>query len=366
MRRARGGGKGYEKISRELLQRKTLSLKARGLIGLLLSLSDDWDCNGVEGIVRQFCDLDGVASVNAGIKELETAGMFARMKRQGASGHWEWLWTYSDDPSEVMFDVLEWESKGYHTSNAFKGNRKAQPPKRDAETPGQTVLVNSEHGASTVLAKPVNGQTVDGQPQNKESLFPPSEEETQTGETTTREPAPAQAAEADLFSEPSSRVDPLVADISAAKRKTVRKRRTASALNDTARSQQAERIAAAYQATLLRKLPHAEYVALAVGIDECLKLGWPESDIVDVGLPHWNASRKGAALFARIAAEAVSRNSSAAPSKPATTTVRFHEQAKDHAEWFNPDGSFRDDLSRTPPRVIDAEVVPALPPGITG
>lgn len=70
MHRARGSGKGYEKISRDLLQRKTLSLKARGLIGLLLSLSDDWDCNGVEGIVRQFCDLDGVSAVSAGIKEL--------------------------------------------------------------------------------------------------------------------------------------------------------------------------------------------------------------------------------------------------------------------------------------------------------
>ena len=43
--------KNYSIISNEILKRKDLSLKAKGLMSLILSLPDDWDLN-VNGLVK--------------------------------------------------------------------------------------------------------------------------------------------------------------------------------------------------------------------------------------------------------------------------------------------------------------------------
>ncbi len=146
--------------------------------------------------------------------------------------------------------------------------------------------------------------------------------------------------------------DPFTADISAARRKSARKRRVPSVMSETARSHRAERLTAGYESTLPRKLPHAERLALARGIDECLDLGWTEADITDRALPHWNASGKGAALFTRIASEAVARNPA---SKPSSTSERFNQHRVDHQNLFDPEtGFFRDDLDRL---IVESEVV---------
>ncbi len=146
-------------------------------------------------------------------------------------------------------------------------------------------------------------------------------------------------------------MDPFTADISAARRKSARKKRGPSAISETARSHRAERIVVAYEDGLPRKLPSAERLTLAHQIDECLGLGWTESDIADVGLPHWNATGKGAALFARIASEAVARRPA---SKPSTTGERFKQHVEDHHQLFGQDGFFRDDLDRL---LVESEVV---------
>jgi hypothetical protein len=107
---------------------------------------------------------------------------------------------------------------------------------------------------------------------------------------------------------------------------------------------------------LPRKLPHAEHVALGVGIDECFSIGWTEHDIVEIGLPHWNASGKGAALFARIASE-TSRQPSA---KPSSTTEKFNKHRVDHEKMFNPaTGLFWDDPRNR--EIMQGEVVHELP-----
>ena len=177
MRRARGSGKGYEKISRDVLQDKTLTLKARGLIAMLASLPDDWECSGVEGIAKQFCDHDGYTAVNAAIKELEAHGLFARLKRQGVGGKWDWLWTYSDDATEVAQDVKAWSDQGYRCAGR-SGPKDAKTPRQREEEQAQGAMSrNPQHGeeAPTMLVQPVDGSPVDGQPQNKEMHFPPTE-----------------------------------------------------------------------------------------------------------------------------------------------------------------------------------------------
>ena len=60
-----------------------LSLKARGLLSLMLSLPDDWDysARGLACLCR-----DGVSSINSALKELEQAGYVARSLRRNSRG----------------------------------------------------------------------------------------------------------------------------------------------------------------------------------------------------------------------------------------------------------------------------------------
>ena len=60
-----------------------LSLKARGLLSLMLSLPDDWDYSA-RGLAC-LCQ-DGVSSINSALKELEQAGYVARSLRRNSRG----------------------------------------------------------------------------------------------------------------------------------------------------------------------------------------------------------------------------------------------------------------------------------------
>ena len=60
-----------------------LSLKARGLLSLMLSLPDDWDysARGLACLCR-----DGVSSINSALEELEPAGHVVRSQRRNSRG----------------------------------------------------------------------------------------------------------------------------------------------------------------------------------------------------------------------------------------------------------------------------------------
>ena len=63
--------KNYTVMSNQYFKNKSLSLKARGLLSLMLSLPDDWNYNmqGLTSLSR-----DGIDSVRSAIKELEHHG----------------------------------------------------------------------------------------------------------------------------------------------------------------------------------------------------------------------------------------------------------------------------------------------------
>lgn len=184
--------KGFESISRDSLQNQTLSFKARGIMAYLESMPDDWEVHGAKGIAAA-SDKDGYSAVNEGLKELEAAGLLARLKRQGAGAHWEWLWIYSDSAIEVAEAVCEWPEVGIVSSRG--GNPHPVRPDPAADS----VLQFSVHGGS------VDGQPVHGKLPNKEvnsevysrsfardkslaSGEPPSEDLFSVGETGDQDP----------------------------------------------------------------------------------------------------------------------------------------------------------------------------------
>ena len=71
------------------LRNKGLSLKAKGLLSLMLSLPEDWDYT-VKGLA--YICKDGIDSINGAIKELETTGY---MHRQRVRNHAEHLFVGS-------------------------------------------------------------------------------------------------------------------------------------------------------------------------------------------------------------------------------------------------------------------------------
>ena len=75
--------KNYTTISNHHLQDRDLSLKAKGLLTLILSLPPDWDMT-LKGLVS--LSGDGVDSVRSGIQELEKAGYLRRSRSRNNLG----------------------------------------------------------------------------------------------------------------------------------------------------------------------------------------------------------------------------------------------------------------------------------------
>lgn len=65
------------------LRDTSLSLKAKGLLSLMLSLPENWDYT-MKGLVR-ICK-DGIDSISGGIRELEAHGYLVRARIRGANG----------------------------------------------------------------------------------------------------------------------------------------------------------------------------------------------------------------------------------------------------------------------------------------
>lgn len=93
-------------MSNTHLKDKRLSLKAIGLLSVVLSLQDDWHytVNGLVGIVK-----DGKDSVESAIKELKKNG-YLRVEKiypNENSNRIQYQYTFFENPQEVDFQPLE-------------------------------------------------------------------------------------------------------------------------------------------------------------------------------------------------------------------------------------------------------------------
>ena len=73
----------YTVMSNYHLRDMSLSLKAKGLLSLMLSLPENWDYT-MKGLAR-ICK-DGIDSISGGIRELEAHGYLVRARIRGANG----------------------------------------------------------------------------------------------------------------------------------------------------------------------------------------------------------------------------------------------------------------------------------------
>ena len=119
----------YTVMSNHHLRDKSLSLKAKGLLSLMLSLPEEWDYT-TKGLAR-ICK-DGVDSICAGVRELEEQGYVIRERVRNPNGQL----------GSIEYTILE----------------QPRPPEREKPERENPVLDNPEQ-ALPVLGEPGQGNT---------------------------------------------------------------------------------------------------------------------------------------------------------------------------------------------------------------
>ena len=122
--------KDYTVMANHHLRNRALSLKAKGLLSLMLSLPDDWDytTKGLSHICK-----DGVDSISATVRELEAAGYVKRRRLRNAQGQL----------AEVEYTILEQPQPPEEDG----------PPKRENPVQANPILEEPEQ-AEPVLENP--------------------------------------------------------------------------------------------------------------------------------------------------------------------------------------------------------------------
>lgn len=103
--------KGFTTVDNLVLNDTNLSWKAKGLFVYLWSQSDEWDFYETEVVKHS---TDGIASLKAGLKELETTGYLKRQRKRDDKGHLkENEWILSDNPmlENPMLDNPTYEKR---------------------------------------------------------------------------------------------------------------------------------------------------------------------------------------------------------------------------------------------------------------
>ena len=119
----------YTVMANHHLRNTALSLKAKGLLSLMLSLPEDWDYT-TKGLAR-ICR-DGVDSICATVQELEDAGYIIRERVRNANGRL----------GSIEYTILE----------------QPRPPEREKPERENPVQVNP------ILDSPVLGKPEQGNP----------------------------------------------------------------------------------------------------------------------------------------------------------------------------------------------------------
>lgn len=92
----------YTVINNEFLRNRELSLKAKGLLAVCLSLPDDWNWS-IAGLVA-ICK-ESITSVRSSLKELEEYGYVTILKTKDDKGRFIYEYTIYETPVSVYPDI---------------------------------------------------------------------------------------------------------------------------------------------------------------------------------------------------------------------------------------------------------------------
>lgn len=142
----------FTRISNDIFREKSMSLKAKGLLSLMLSLPDDWDYSikGLTGL-----STDGKDSVMKALSELEHFGYLKRRRVTDEKGHF----------AGYEYDVLEKPqndtpcSENPNTGNPNTGKPNTEKPYSENPPQLTTKYINDEKiNISSVPSDEIDGQ----------------------------------------------------------------------------------------------------------------------------------------------------------------------------------------------------------------
>ena len=122
--------KNYTVMSNVHLRDKKLSLKAKGLLAMILTLPDDWHYS-VDGLAA--ISKESRASINSGLKELETAGYLTRRQLRDEKGHL----------TNTEYTIYE-EPRSPCVNYPTTGNPHAEDPSTDSPSAENCKGINKE------------------------------------------------------------------------------------------------------------------------------------------------------------------------------------------------------------------------------
>ena len=122
--------KNYTVMSNVHLRDKKLSLKAKGLLAMILTLPDDWHYS-VDGLAA--ISKESRASINSGLKELETAGYLTRRQLRDEKGHL----------TNTEYTIYE-EPRSPCVNYPTAGNPHAEDPSTDSPSAENCKGINKE------------------------------------------------------------------------------------------------------------------------------------------------------------------------------------------------------------------------------
>lgn len=146
--------KDYTVMSNHHFKNKNLSLKAKGLLSLMLSLPDDWNYS-IKGLVT--LNKDGRDSVMAAIKELVTEGYIVRRRLRNAKGQ----------AADTEYIISETPMSDFPTQdNPTLGKPKQKNPMQENPTLSNTKLSNTNKSNTQSINHSSNSQTENSNVEN--------------------------------------------------------------------------------------------------------------------------------------------------------------------------------------------------------
>lgn len=144
--------KDFTIMSNHHFKNKNLSLKAKGLLSLMLSLPDEWDYT-IRGLVS-ICK-DGVDSISTALKELEAEGYLIRKRarhKDGSLGKMEYLIHEQPVHVDSILDHHESEKPQQDKSVTVTPNQ---------ESPIQDFPIQAKHAQSITNISSTKGSSTD-------------------------------------------------------------------------------------------------------------------------------------------------------------------------------------------------------------
>ena len=145
----------YVVMNHKFLREKRMSLKAKGLLALCLSLPDDWEysLNGLVSIVKE-----SQTSIRSALKELQQFGYLKRSRTKDAKGQFQYEYVLYEVPYDGFVYTDNQHTQNVHTEKQSTENVRQQSTEEQSTNNLNIDKENKEIEINNILIDSVHNQ----------------------------------------------------------------------------------------------------------------------------------------------------------------------------------------------------------------